>query len=73
LIKTETNWLAKPPEVRLIVRSSEALTPKQVQLLERFVEKEMGQKFTLIFQVSQVAEVRDLTLDKSKPKPKPKP
>ncbi|MCZ0903511.1 DUF389 domain-containing protein, partial [Microcoleus sp. HI-ES] len=51
LIATDTNWLTKPPEVRLIVRSSEALTPKQVQLLEAFVEKEMGQPFTLIFQV----------------------
>ncbi|MEG3903255.1 DUF389 domain-containing protein [Microcoleus sp. B4-C5] len=71
LIATDTNWLTKPPEVRLIVRSSEALTPKQVQLLEAFVEKEMGQKFTLIFQVSQVEEVRGSTLDKSRSKPKP--
>ncbi|WP_445312827.1 DUF389 domain-containing protein [Microcoleus vaginatus] len=71
LIATDTNWLTKPPEVRLIVRSSEALTPKQVQLLEAFVEKEMGQKFTLIFQVSQVEEVRRSTLNKSRSKPKP--
>ncbi|MEG3911402.1 DUF389 domain-containing protein [Microcoleus sp. w2-18bC1] len=71
LIKTDTNWLAKPPEVRLSVRSSEALTPKQVQLLEAFVEKEMGQPFTLIFQVSQVEEVRRSTLNKSRSKPKP--
>lgn len=66
LIATDTNWLTKPPEVRLIVRSSEALTPKQVQLLEAFVEKEMGQPFTLIFQVSQVEEVRRSTLNKSR-------
>ncbi len=71
LIATDTNWLTKPPEVRLIVRSSEALTPKQVQLLEAFVEKEMGQPFTLIFQVSQVEEVRRSTLNKSRSKPKP--
>jgi len=71
LIKTDTNWLTKPPEVRLIVRSSEALTPKQVQLLEAFVEKQMGQKFTLIFQVSQVEEVRGGAPDKSREKPKP--
>lgn len=62
LIKTDTNWLAQPPEVRLSVRSSEPVTPKQVQLLEAFVEKEMGQNFTLIFQVSQVEEVRRSTL-----------
>jgi uncharacterized hydrophobic protein (TIGR00271 family) len=71
MIKSDTNWLAKPPEVRLSVRSSEALTPKQVQLLEAFVEKEMGQQFTLIFQVSQVEEVRRSTPDKSRAKPKP--
>ncbi|MEG4118587.1 DUF389 domain-containing protein [Microcoleus sp. N9_B4] len=71
LIATDTNWLTKPPEVRLIVRSSEALTPKQVQLLEAFVEKEMGQPFTLIFQVSQVEEVRRSMLNKPRSKPKP--
>ena len=71
MIKSDTNWLAKPPEVRLSVRSSEALTPKQVQLLEAFVEKKMGQQFTLIFQVSQVEEVRRSTLNKSRSKPKP--
>lgn len=71
LIKSDTNWLAKPPEVSLTVRSSEALTPKQVQLLEAFVEKEMGQKFTLIFQVSQVEEVRGERLKKSRYQPQP--
>ncbi|NEQ26819.1 MAG: DUF389 domain-containing protein [Microcoleus sp. SIO2G3] len=69
LIKSESNWLTKPPEVRLTVRSSEALTPKQVQLLEAFVEKEMGQKFNLIFQVSQVKEVRREKLNKSSQEP----
>jgi hypothetical protein len=42
-----------------------------VQLLEAFVEKEMGQKFTLIFQVSQVEEVRREKLNKSSSEPKP--
>lgn len=58
LVRTETNWLANPPEVRLTVRSLEAITPKQVQLLEEFTERSMGQPFTLIFEVSQVQEVR---------------
>ncbi len=71
LIATDTNWLTKPPEVSLTVRSSQALTPKQVQLLEAFVEKEMGQKFTLIFQVSQVEEVRGEKLIKSRIQAKP--
>lgn len=71
LIKSDTNWLTKPPEVSLTVRSSEALTSKQVELLEAFVEKEMGQKFTLIFQVSQVEEVRGERLKKSRYQPQP--
>ncbi len=58
LMKSDANWLTKPPEVRLNVRSSEPLTPKQVRLLEEFVEKEMGQHITLIFEVGQVEEVR---------------
>ncbi len=58
LLNTETNWLLNPPEVRLSVRSQEMVTPKQVKLLEEFVEQSMGQPFTLIFEVSQVGEVR---------------
>lgn len=70
LIKSDANWLTDPPQVRLTVRSREALTPKQVQLLEEFVAKEMGQHFTLIFEVSQVEEVRRENLDKSDSQPK---
>ncbi|HBB33173.1 MAG TPA: TIGR00341 family protein [Cyanobacteria bacterium UBA8803] len=71
LIASHTNWLTKPPQVHLSVRAKEAVTPKQVQLLEDFVAKEMGQPFTLIFEVSQVEEVRreDLTKPASKPMP----
>jgi uncharacterized membrane protein len=58
LIQSHTNWLTKPPQVRLSVRAKEPVTPKQVQLLEDFVAKEMGQSFTLIFEVGQVEEVR---------------
>jgi uncharacterized hydrophobic protein (TIGR00271 family) len=58
LLKSETNWLANPPVVRLNVRAKEAVTPRQVQLLEEFIGREMGQSFTLIFEVGQVEEVR---------------
>lgn len=71
LIKSDTNWLTKPPEVHLIVRTSKALTPKQVRLLEEFVYQAMGQKFTLIFEVSQVEEVRGEKSDKSSVQPTP--
>jgi uncharacterized membrane protein len=58
LLKVDTNWLANPPEIRLNVRAKEPVTPRQVQLLEDFLEREMGQPFTLIFDVGQVEEVR---------------
>jgi uncharacterized hydrophobic protein (TIGR00271 family) len=68
LIRSDVNWLSDPPQVRLNVRTNEALTPKQVGLLEEFVEKEMGENFTLIFEVSQTEEVRRENLDKSNSK-----
>ena len=71
LIASHTNWLTKPPQVRLSVRAKEAVTPKQVQLLEDFVAKQMGQPFTLIFEVGQVEEVR--REDSTKPASKPMP
>ncbi|MBD2327593.1 DUF389 domain-containing protein [Alkalinema sp. FACHB-956] len=58
LIQAETNWLVQPPEIRLTVRSQETITPRQVELLEEFLEKSMGQPFTLVFAISQVTEVR---------------
>lgn len=58
LLHTNTNWLANPPQVRLSVRAKQPVTPRQVQLLEEFVEREMGQPFTLIFEVGEVEEIR---------------
>ncbi|MBF2062986.1 MAG: DUF389 domain-containing protein [Calothrix sp. C42_A2020_038] len=58
LLRSETNWLVNPPQIRLNVRAREPVTPKQVELLEEFIEREMGRNFTLIFEVGQVQEVR---------------
>ncbi|KAF3886979.1 MULTISPECIES: DUF389 domain-containing protein [Nostocales] len=58
LLGSNTNWLTNPPQVRLSVRAKNPVTPRQVQLLEEFIEREMGQPFTLIFEVGQVEEVR---------------
>ena len=68
LVKSKANWSSNPPQVRLTVRSNKVLTPKQVQLLEEFVEREMGQPFTLIFEVTQLEEVRR-DLDKAPSEP----
>jgi uncharacterized hydrophobic protein (TIGR00271 family) len=58
LLNSNTNWLTNPPEVRLSVRAREPVTPRQVELLEEFIKQEMGQAFTLIFEVGQVEEIR---------------
>ena len=58
LIRSDVNWITKPPEARLNVFLSGTLTPNQVRLLENFVAKETGQRFTLIFQVGQIEEIR---------------
>ncbi|KJH69703.1 hypothetical protein UH38_22525 [Aliterella atlantica CENA595] len=58
LLNSDVNWFSNPPQVRLSVRSKEPVTPRQVMLLEEFLEKEIGQKFTLIFEVGEIEEVR---------------
>ncbi len=58
LLDSDVNWLSNPPRVRLSVRTKQPVTPTQVVLLEKFLEKEMGQPFTLIFEVGQIEEVR---------------
>ncbi|MBD1852789.1 DUF389 domain-containing protein [Leptolyngbya sp. FACHB-711] len=63
LLTSRTNWHTTPPEVRLNVRAKEPITPKQVALLEEFLQREMGQPFTLIFVVGQVEEVQRETFD----------
>jgi uncharacterized hydrophobic protein (TIGR00271 family) len=57
LLEFSTNWLMNPPEVQLVVRADEPVTPKQVQLLEEFIEREMKRYFRLVFNVSQVEVV----------------
>jgi uncharacterized hydrophobic protein (TIGR00271 family) len=58
LLNIQTNWLATPPEVHLSVRSRGEIAPNQVRLLEKFIQRETGRKFALIFSVSQIDEVR---------------
>lgn len=58
LLNSDVNWLSNPPSVRLSIRTKEPVTPTQVRLLEEFLAKEMGQTFTLIFEVGQIEEVR---------------
>lgn len=57
LLNLDTNWLTAPPEVRLQVRSQDPITPKQVRLLEEFLERETGKTFRLVLEVGKVEEV----------------
>ena len=57
LVSMETDWLQSPPQVVLTVYANSPVTPVQVNLLEEFVENEMGRPFQLTFQVAQLDEV----------------
>ncbi|MGB3493634.1 MAG: DUF389 domain-containing protein [Elainellaceae cyanobacterium] len=58
LLQFETNWFSDPPTVRLLVVTEEPLTSKQVRLMEEFVALEMERPFELVFEISQVRQVR---------------
>lgn len=57
LVSMETDWFSDPPIVNLTVYANSPVTPVQVDLLEKFVAKEMGRPFRLIFEVGQLDEV----------------
>ncbi|MEM8502267.1 MAG: TIGR00341 family protein [Cyanobacteria bacterium P01_D01_bin.1] len=54
LLEIDTNWHHNPPEavLNIAVIGEQKPTPKQIRLLEEFVEKETGQRFSLILQIS---------------------
>ncbi len=58
LVKTEIDWSQQPPAAYLSVVAREPITSKQVSLVQQFVQREMNQKFQLIFLVKQIEEVR---------------
>ena len=59
LTSIRTNWNHKPPEaiIGVAVVGDQNPTPKQVRLLEDFVAKQTGQRFSLILQVSQIQQI----------------
>lgn len=59
LVAMETDWLKSPPQITLTVYADSEVTPKQVDLLEQFVAREMGRPFSLIFLVAQLEEVNN--------------
>ncbi|MGD1895388.1 MAG: DUF389 domain-containing protein [Phormidesmis sp.] len=57
LVSSRTNWQLPVPEVRMVVNSSQPITPRQVELLENHIARRMNQPFRFVFQVSEVQEV----------------
>ncbi|HVA27273.1 MAG TPA: DUF389 domain-containing protein [Candidatus Baltobacteraceae bacterium] len=59
LIRADFDWVTAPPEVHLLVRSTQPITPTQVALLEAFARHKTGIDFRFVFDVTALAEVRD--------------
>ncbi|URR35895.1 DUF389 domain-containing protein [Thermosynechococcus sp. HN-54] len=57
LLGMETNWVSNPPVIRVNVRAREPVTPKQVALMEEFIQQQMNRPFRLVLQVSSIEEV----------------
>ncbi|CAD5967640.1 putative protein MJ1221 [Planktothrix tepida] len=54
---THINWKQNPPTAYLKVRSTEPVTPRQVRLVQDFINQKMRQNFTLVFLVEDVEQV----------------
>lgn len=60
LIRTHFDWVSSPPQVTLLVRSTQPITPVQVRLLEAFAKRRTGIAFKFVFEVTPIQEVRDV-------------
>ncbi len=64
LINSKINWSVQPPEAYLTVAAVDTVTPKQIGLLEDFVEKETGRRFTLLLQITRIENLRSSSDEK---------
>ncbi|MGB7439468.1 MAG: DUF389 domain-containing protein [Coleofasciculaceae cyanobacterium] len=74
LIKMDVNWPLGgkiPTEVILTVQATEAVTPKQVRDIERFLSSRLRRRFKVVFRVSEFREVRGDQPEETLPKPTP--
>jgi len=58
LVDMNVDWLETPPVATLTVRSTEPITASQVHDLEQFALARTQQRFTLVFEVTPLVEVR---------------
>lgn len=54
LVSLKIDWTTAPPNVEMVVRSSHAITPRQIALVEAFVDNRTRKAFYFIVDVSQV-------------------
>ncbi|WRH67660.1 MAG: DUF389 domain-containing protein [Planktothrix sp. GU0601_MAG3] len=54
---THINWKQNPPIAYLKVRATEPVTPRQVRLVQDFINQKMRQNFALVFLVEEVEQV----------------
>lgn len=73
LIQTRVNWRTNPPTVHLMVRAQKPVTPRQVELVEQFISRKMGQAFRLVFEVLQIEDVTNTTSPQTQLDQAPKP
>ncbi len=59
LLGATFDWVTKPAEAHLLVRSQETITPGQVRALEAFAKARTRTDFKLILDVTPVTEVND--------------
>ncbi|WP_413162822.1 DUF389 domain-containing protein [Capilliphycus salinus ALCB114379] len=58
LLDTDMIWTRQPVSVYLKVRSKDPITPKQVRLVQEFLEERMGRNFELIVLLDSITEVK---------------
>jgi uncharacterized membrane protein len=54
---THINWKQDPPKAYLKVRSTEPVTPRQVRLVQDFINQKMRRNFEFVFLVEEVEQV----------------
>ncbi|HTV92464.1 MAG TPA: DUF389 domain-containing protein [Verrucomicrobiae bacterium] len=71
LLEANFDWVASPPQVHLLVRSQEPISPGQVRALEAFAKAHTGTDFTLILDVTPITQVDDEPSPSPTPSPTP--
>lgn len=53
----EVDWTENPPVVYILLQTGKEVVPNQVDLVEKFIERKLGQSFKLVFFVNKFTEV----------------